>query len=257
MKRRYAMAAVILLIFGAARLPFERDLSEQHRASFFHGARLDLSLRERIGQLGFLAALSGFRSLVADALWLDAHAAWERTEWGRMALLFSSVTTLQPRALLFWDMAAWHMAWNASVAALEDPKIPTEALRRRAQREYFDLGQDFLKRGIENNPERWELHDRMALLYKDKYKDHCAAAEQYRLAEQLKGAPDYIRRFTAYELAACPGHDEEAYQKLRQLYLDSEQNRLPTLLRLLGDLQEKLHVPLAKRVYNPPSPTPP
>lgn len=256
MKRRWVIVAVVLLAFGAARLPFERALTEEHRAGFFHGAKLDLSLRERIGQLAFLAALSGFRSLVADALWLEAHSAWERTEWGRMALLFNSVTTLQPRAIMFWDMAAWHMAWNASVAALEDPKIPTDALRLKAQREYFDLGRDFLQRGIENNPDRWELHDRLALLYKDKYKDHCKAAEQYEIAAGMKGAPEYIRRFAVYELAACPGHDEESYRRLRELYLEDEKNRQPTLLRWLGELQEKLHVPAAERVYNPSRSTP-
>src|SRR5947207_3521365 len=115
---------VALLLFGAARLPFEEQLLQAHRAAYFHGAKVNLDLREQIGQLGFLAALSGFRSLVADMLYIDAHAAWERTEWGRMALLFQNVTTLQPRVLLFWDTAAWHMAWNASHAAREDPKQP-------------------------------------------------------------------------------------------------------------------------------------
>ena len=40
------------------------------------------------------------------------------TQWGRVLLLFREATTLQPRSILFWDMAAWHMAWNASVAAM-------------------------------------------------------------------------------------------------------------------------------------------
>ena len=96
-----------------------------------------------------------------------------------------------------------------------------------------------------------ELHDRLALLYKDKYKDHCAAAEQYRMAAQLEHVPDYIRRFAAYELAACPGHEEEAFQQLRELYLEDEKHHLPTLLRLLGELQEKLRVPADQKVYNP------
>ncbi len=251
MKRRYLFAVAVLLLFGAVRLPFEQALTAEHRRNFFHGAQLDLGLRQRIGQLAFLAALSGFRSLVADALWIQAHSAWERLEWGRMALLFNSVTALQPRAVLFWDMAAWHMAWNASVAALEDPRIPNRPLRLRAQREYFDLGRDFLQRGIENNPDRWELRDRMALLLKDKYKDHCAAADQYAAAENLPGAPDYMHRFVAYEMAACPGREHEAYARLKKLYLEGEKNRLPTLLRWLGELQEKLNVPDRERVYTP------
>ena len=79
--------------------------------------------------MGFLAALSGFRAVVADLLWIQAHTAWENTDWGRMKLLFDTVTTLQPRAIVFWEGAAWHMAWNASVAALENRSEPRLALR--------------------------------------------------------------------------------------------------------------------------------
>src|SRR6187431_2253322 len=116
MKGRLLLVAVGLALFGWAKLGFEQELAMAHRASFFHTAKLNLSLREQIGQGGFLAALSGFRSLVADALWIHAHSAWERTEWGRMKLDFDAVTALQPRSLLFWDGASWHMAYNASIA---------------------------------------------------------------------------------------------------------------------------------------------
>ena len=118
---RGALVVLLLPVFGALRLPIESRLSEQHRSAYFRQAQLDLDLREQIGQLGFLAALSGFRSLVADVVFIQAHVAWERTEWGRVFLLFREATTLQPRSVMFWDMAAWHMAWNASVAALNDP----------------------------------------------------------------------------------------------------------------------------------------
>jgi len=78
------------------KLPAERALFVQHRQLHFRGGELNLDLREQIGQLGFIAALSGFRSMVADALFIQAHVAWERTEWGRVFLLFRQVTTLQP-----------------------------------------------------------------------------------------------------------------------------------------------------------------
>ena len=39
---------------------------------------------------------------------------------GPRFLLFREATTLQPRSVLFWDMAAWHMAWNASAAGSSD-----------------------------------------------------------------------------------------------------------------------------------------
>jgi len=242
--------AVLLgvLLFGAVRLPMEHALTETHRALHFRAVDFNLDLREQLGQLGFVAALSGFRSLVADALFIQAHVAWERTEWGRILLLFRQVTTLQPRAVLFWDMAAWHMAWNASTAAMNDPAQPRLALRIKAAREYFQLGKDFLERGIKNNPDRPELYEALARLYRDKYEDHEHASEFFAKAANLPNAHRYARRFAAYELAQCAGREREAYDQLRALYDTGEQERLPTLIRRLKELEIKLDIPPERRV---------
>ena len=104
---------VVLLsvaLFGAAKLPAEHAIFAAHRRLHFHAVAFDLVLREQIGQLGFIAALSGFRSLVADALFIQAHVAWERTEWGRVLLLFRQVRRCNTRDL--FGHAAWTW-WNA------------------------------------------------------------------------------------------------------------------------------------------------
>lgn len=245
---RGAVVFALLLTFGALRLPIEASLTAQHRSAYFHQAQLGLDLREQVGQLGFLAALSGFRSLVADVVFIQAHVAWERTEWGRVYLLFREATTLQPRSVMFWDMAAWHMAWNASVAALHDSTQPNEALRRKAQRDYFALGKDFLERGIKNIPDRPELYESLARLYKEKLNDHAAAARCYARAAALPGAPEYDKRFAAYELSFAPGHEREAYAALHQLYERGEHERLPTLLSRLKYLEQVLDIPLDQRI---------
>jgi tetratricopeptide (TPR) repeat protein len=237
-----------VLVFGALRVPIERALLETHRRLHFRSVDFNLDLRDQVTQLSFVAALSGFRSLVADTLFIQAHVAWERTQWGRVLLLFRQATTLQPRAVLFWDMAAWHMAWNASTAALNNPTQPREALRIKAAREYFKLGKDFLERGIKNNPDRPELYETMARLYRDKLDDHEKASEFFAKAAGVPGAHAYARRFAAYELAQCPGREHEAYAQLRALYDRGEEERLPTLLHRLKELEIKLHVPAQERV---------
>jgi hypothetical protein len=245
---RTLVVAILVVVFGLARLPAERTLSEQHRQAYFRAVKLGLDLREQIGQLGFLAALSGFRSLVADLLFIQAHVAWERVEWGRVLLLLRQVTTLQPRSVLFWDMAAWHMGWNASVAAINDPNQPRVFLRRKAQSEYFALAKDFLERGIKNNPDRPQLYETLARLYKEKYSDHARAAEYFGQAARLPGARSYEERFAAYELSYCEDQQREAYARLHQLYLRGEQERLPTLISRLKFLEEKLNVPRDQRI---------
>jgi hypothetical protein len=252
--RTALIALACLLAFGAVRIPIENHLAARHGAAGLNTAQLDLSLRQRIGQMSFLAALSGFRAVVADLLWIEAHSAWERTEWGRMKLLLDTVTALQPRAILFWDNAAWHMAWNASVAAREDRSQPREALRIRNQREYFKAGEDFLLRGIQNNPSSALLHERLGLLYQDKFRDPARAAEAFQRSAQLPGASQYVHRFALYQLALVPGREAEAYACLKALYQKSKQEHLPTLLRRLQDLEKKLSVPPDQRLPIPESP---
>lgn len=247
------LALSLIALFGFAKLRFEEQFAREQRAAWFHGGKVvNLEMRQRLGQMGFLAALSGFRALVADLLWLDAHSAWERTEWGRMKFRFDTVTALQPRVIMFWDMSAWHMAWNASFAAREDKKQPREALRIRAQRECFKLGEQYLLDGIRNNPDKPLLYDRLGMLYRDKFEDHCKAAEIYDRGAKVPGAMGYIKRFAAYELAHCPGREQEAYNRLRALYLLGSDEHTPTLLRLLHEMQEKLNVPIDQRIYIEP-----
>jgi hypothetical protein len=245
---RSALVALMLVAFGAIRVPIESALTIEHRSAYFHETQLGLDLREQVGQLGFLAALSGFRSLVGDVVFIQAHVAWERTEWGRVLLLFREATTLQPRAILFWDMAAWHMAWNASVAAMNDPSQPNESLRRRAQHQYIELGKDFLVRGIRNNPDRPQLYESLARLYKDKLNSHAAAARLYAQAARLPGASEYDERFAAYELSYLPGQERAAYNPLLGLYWRGPQERLPTLLKRLKFLEKELDIPLDQRI---------
>ena len=248
---RLAVVFALVLALGALKLPIERRLSLEHRALHFQSVEFNFNLREQIGQMGFVAALSGFRSIVADVLFIQAHAAWERTEWGRVLLLFRQATTLQPRSVLFWDMAAWHMAWNASAAAWHDQNLPRQALRIKAQREYFEIGKDFLERGIQNNPDKPQLYESLARLYQDKYNDHLHASEMFAQAARLPEARVYDKRFAAYELSYCEGREKDAYEELHRLYEMGPAERLPTLIARLKFLENKLDVPADRRIPDP------
>lgn len=251
MKARRTLAVLMLAVFGAALLPLQIRITNEARAAGFRKTDLSLDLRERIGQMGFLAALSGFRSPLAAFLWIEVHTAWENTEWGRMAGLIDTVTTLQPRSILYWDLAAWHMAFNASVAAMQDTKQPSEALRIRAQRQYFNMGRDLLERGIRNNPDKYQLYLQLGVLLREKFEDHCGAAEAFMKASEFPDAPPYCRRFAAYEMAKCPGRERESYELLKKLYLEGDKQRLPTLINLLQEMEKKLDIPASERVENP------
>jgi hypothetical protein len=233
-----AILALIAILFLPAKLKLESDLARQGLAT----GPLNIDVRERIGQTAFIAVLGGFRSVIADLLFIDAHAAWERTDWTHLLLRLRQSTELQPHAIMFWDIAGWHMAWNASIAA-ENDESRAPAARQRSSREYIELGRDFLNRGIGNNPHKPQLYEALARLQRDRLHDHAGAAENFYKASQLPGCASYDERFSAYELSACEGREREAYERLRALYLRGEKERLPTLIARLRSLEEKLNIP--------------
>jgi hypothetical protein len=246
--KRISIAIVLLLIFGAARLPLEIKLQREQRAAGFNSVPT-LSLRQQITQNGFIAALSGFRSLVAAVLWIEAQTAWENVEWGRMAGIFQTVTSLQPKSIVYWDMSAWHMAWNAAVAALEDKKKqPSEILRQHEERHYWELGRKFYEDGIRNNPDSAALWAGLGRLESQKFEDHEAAAKAFTTAATKPNALPYLRRLGAYELAHVPGREKEAYAKLKSLYDEGEKERLPSLVANIKRLEEKLGIPTPQRI---------
>lgn len=258
MKKVHLLGLAIILLFGAARFNFEQKLTEEHRAAFFHGATLDLSLRQQLGQTAFLAALGGFRAVVADLLWIEGHIAWERTEWGRMALLFNNVTTLQPRNLTFWDIYAWHMGYNASLAAINDIHQADPELRKKTQHQYIKAAEDIYLRGIKNNPDKYYLYEMLAKLYDDKpvYADkneeHLKAYEYFTKAASFPNAPVFEKRMAAYDLSYVPGREQEAYDLLVKYYNMGNKEHLPTLLLRLKYLQDKLNIPPAQKIQFPP-----
>lgn len=242
------IAAAVLLAFGLARLPIEESLAGRQRAEGLRPPPVQISLREHVTQMTLAAALGGFRSLVAAFLWIDAHTAWEETDWSRMLGLLQSATVLAPRSIMYWDLASWHMAWNASRAAADNPDEPSELRRRHAEREYQEIGRGFIERGIANNPQSSLLQQRLGALLSQKFGDHCAAAEAYAKAASLPDAPPYVKRQAAYEMAACPGHEHEAYAMLKAIYLLGADERQASVVSLLRKLEAKLDIPPAERV---------
>ena len=206
-----------------ARLPFERTLAHERLANAVTSVQLDLSLRERVSQNEFIAALGGFRSLVADLLWIEAMTDWERVEYGKMNLKFGTVTTLVPHNVMFWDMSAWHMAYNASVAVMDDRNEPKEAIRKKRQREYFASGKDYIERGIANNPHSHDLYQMLAKIDAEKLADHWlrpGLGKRLRIAG-MRWATRNVLPPTNWR--KCPGHEREAYDWLRSLYDQGQQ----------------------------------
>lgn len=244
------LGILVLLVWGVVKAPFEAGLTAKMQDARLGGFVPSASLRQQSGQAGFLAALGGLRAAVADLLWIRAHIAWQDVQYGRVKLLFDTCLAMQPRRVQFWDTGAWHMAWNG--AAHMQNTIQDQTERRAKMMEFFRIGEDYLLRGIESNPDSWELYDRLGYLYRDKFKDPMKASLAYDEASKRPKHFDYTRRFAAYELSKVPGKEREAYERLLALYREGEQEWLDTLLKRLQIMERKLQIPLDQRVPIPP-----
>ena len=249
MKKGRILGFAVLLVWGVVKVPIETHMTVQRREQQLGGYKITASLRQQLGQTGFLAMLGGLRAAVADLLWIRAHIAWQDTQYGRMKLYFDACTALQPRRENFWENAGWHMAWNGAAYMENTERDPIK--RRREVQEYHRLGESYFIQGTQNLPESWRLYDWLGALYRDKIKDPEKAAAAYEEASKRPGHLDYTRRFAAYFLAECPGREREAYEKLLALYHEGEKEWLPTLLEKLQKLERKLGIPKDQQVYIP------
>ena len=101
---------------------------------------------------------SGFKSQVANLLWMKSDEYWHKGMPTRQVPLMEAVVTLDPQFIDAWSTAGWHWAYNiyADLPERPDLKKNPKALRREQERA-VTIGLDYLKRGSNINPETYRL----------------------------------------------------------------------------------------------------
>ena len=213
------LAGLLILAWGALKLPWEMRMTQEQRlATVGFSGPTAVAVREKLGQGLVLASLGGFRGLAANVLMLQAHGAWEQQQWIRVRSNLELATLLQPRVALFWDLASWHLAWNAAVAAEQYGGEESETRRRVEARRWVEAGRELLERGTRAVPEKAVLFQRLGDLYWQRLGDYRAAADCYREALAKGDAPAYLERFVGYALerAGDPAAALEYFRGLRR-----------------------------------------
>lgn len=250
MNSRFRLAFAIvagLALAGALLRPLERRVWTAHRAA-------QPALRSGAADAGpgvALALLGGFRAFAADLVWLQAYAAWERRDTPATTRLLRLATDVDPRPLSFWlngarilayDLPAWMSPDGAPVQAAAREPV-RQALRRLETAETFHPGEPLLwieRAGIELHA----LHD------------PAAAAESYRRAALLPGAPYFAARLHA-ELLRRLGRKREALAWLVAVHPtlpgDDAAAAADLVLARIGDIERELGLPPDER-YRAPEP---
>lgn len=244
-------AAVVIAVPALALAPVTDRIYAERRALKFGGAAVNRQMRDVMGQGLAIGLLAGFRGVVADFVWLQSQGYWEHKEWLRQYRDLELTTTLQPQSILFWDVGAWHMAWNIGYAVSVDPANRTKAEGLKRQHAWHERAQEFLERGIENVPNRYDLYFALGWLYLHKFHDDCRAEQALRKAAEFKEAPVYVGRVHAQALQKC-GMLTEAYEYWRTAWLQKPtgiRQEWNVVEREIRRLEEQLNIPDEKRIF--------
>jgi tetratricopeptide (TPR) repeat protein len=261
MTRRRILAVAVLVVPAWLMMPLENSIHSENLQLRYGGAKVTSELRDQIGQGMAIALLAGFRGVVADFLWIQSHDYWAKKEWMRQYSYMKMVTMLQPQSTMFWDIGAWHMAWNIGYAVSVDPQNRTQAEGIKREREWWDRARDYLQQGIENVPNRPDLYFAMGWLYWEKYKDGSKAQEYFHKAVAAKEQPqnlsvrmDGVQRLEARAMEKS-GDVKGAYQCWKQMWLQDHQKteQIWTVVeREVKRLEDELRIPENQRVFPNP-----
>jgi len=115
----------------------------------------------------------GFRTAVADLIWLKVDEYWHQGNMHRMLPAMYTVVRLDPHFIDAYSVGAWHLAYNATVA------VNTE----EEKQQYTEDAIAFLKDGIEKNPYDYRLYfDLGYSIYYQKLEDYANAAKYLEMA---------------------------------------------------------------------------
>ena len=123
-----------------------------------------------------LAALSGFRQVIAGLLWVRSDAFFHSGNYDAILPMIRLITWLDPNWIDVYATGAWHLMYNFT---------DTD---QRSDRRYLPVGLALLDEGIANNPTVYDVYKEKGWNMFDKVRDYEGAIKAYEGA--LANDPD-------------------------------------------------------------------
>ena len=238
---------VVLFLAGWVARPLEAPAWEEIRS---RQVSLQLEGMEASLSQGFVVGvLGGFRTIVADFLWLRLNTHWEKRESAKVAALIQMVITLDPKPEFFWihsarmlayDMPNWRIRDEGGYAAV--PESRWEAIDAEQAQMAFDL----LEQAFLYHPKNPRIPLEIGQIYLNRLDSPADAAPWFLKASKLPGAPFYAARIYA-ELLRKTDRLAEAYAFLKVLYDelpdDNPFAQKPIILERISELEAELGLP--------------
>ncbi|PWM28724.1 MAG: hypothetical protein DBX55_08815 [Verrucomicrobia bacterium] len=211
--RAGAAAAVLFALAGVATSP----LSEFVRGRFHSEGAAGIG--EMRAGAPLFALLGGYRSLIADFVWIKAYIDWERKNYIDCLAALELATSLDPETITFWTQGASIIAFDTPhwLIARSAEKIDAE-MEKSIRRRQAKIALKFLDRGIAAFPDEARLWLTKGQIYIIALSDYKGAQDCYAKIVDIYGndAPVYILRIYA-ALLARNGHFGEAADALKRV----------------------------------------
>lgn len=245
------IAIVVLFCIGLGTSSFERPIWREVKAT-----QPELNLREVEGALGqglIIGLIGGFRTVIADFLFIRANTFWEKRDRPNTEAMLNLVTAIDPRPMFFWLNGARMMAYDMPAWEIRDlggfGEVP-KSVEEKIKAEYAQLGLDFITRAEAFHSDDYRVPLEKAQIYLNRLNDTEAAAIYYKEVSEREGAPYFANRIYA-EMLKRSGRPEEAYQYLLDLYptlpTDDFRASQDVVLERIRDLEDQLNIPSFSR----------
>ena len=214
--------------------------------------QIELNLEGVEGALGqglVIGVLGGFRTIVADFMWLQLNHHWEKRERVKVDALIRLVTMLDPRPDFFWINGARMTAYDVPNWRIREAggyNVVPEVRQREIDREQAEQAFALLRRALEFHPDNPKVHLEFAQIYLNRLKDSENAAQWFLSASRQENAPFYAARIHA-ELLRRMDKDQQAYTFLKGLFLslpdDNPYAQKDIVLERIRELEGELGIP--------------
>ncbi len=217
-------------------------------------------LGDNIGQGMLLGVFGGFRTVLADFIWLQGYHYWEQRDQPDLEAMIYLSTTLDPRMVSFWDNGSSEIALDIPAWVYRNATLPRDqqaAAYRKARTVQAERALSFLDRGLAFHPGEFILLKDQATLYDNSLHEVAKAAEKWREAAEADDSPFFAGRLYVRHLLKM-GKKMEAYAYLKKIYprlpADAPDAQKAVLWDWIVGLEHNLQVPHAETPQLTPPP---
>lgn len=211
-------------------------------------------MEEALGQGIVIGLLGGFRTVIADFLFIKANVHWEKKEREKTEVLLNLVTEIDPRPMFFWLNSARMIAYDIPVWRIQAlggfSKVP-QVVQEKIKTEQAHRGLSIMNRAERFHPEDYRVPLERAQIFNNRLNDKEKAAQWYLVTSTYEQAPFFAGRIYA-QLLRDLGRKKEAYYYLKQnfaLLPDDDVTAVKgVVLSRIRKLEGELNIPESLRL---------